>query len=135
MTGALTGPVVLDAEGLSRAVHRDPYLQDVVDTALRAKVPVVASAATLVEVARARPGLAALRWTVSRFRVVPVSKELAQVAAGLLVDSGLSGHDWALDAMVAATALGLPGRPTVYTSDPDDLRLLLGNRARIVSLR
>ena len=126
--------MVFDAEGLSRAIRKDQYIQDVVNEVIIQKTQVVISAATIVEVMSDNVNSAALNWTISRFRVIPVTKKLALLAAGLLRETRKAGHDWALDAMIAATALELEGRPTVYTSDPGDMRILLGRNARIVPL-
>jgi len=131
----LEGPVVLDAEGLARAVKKDPYISGVISLAGHSSVAVVTSAATIVEVSNAKPNLAALNWTVSRLKVEPVTKQLAVSAAGLLAQAGLSGHRHALDAMVCATALALSGRPTIYTSDPDDIERLVAGKADVIPLR
>ena len=96
--------------------------------------PAVVSAATLVEVIHPKINRAAFRWTMSRVRVEPVTREIAEAAAGLLNQVGLHGHTNAIDAIVAATALALPGWATIFTSDPDDLRRLVGNRATVVPL-
>ena len=135
-TKGLAGlPIVLDCEGVSRAVSRDAYLRGVIQAAYMANSRAVVSAATLVEAMHPRIDRAAFRWTVSRLLVAPVTRELAACASDLLAEAGRHGHQYALDAMVAATALGLVGHPTIYTSDPDDIRALVGKRATIVALR
>lgn len=135
MTNAPHRPVVLDAEGISRLVKRDAYIQAVVDQARRERVAVVTSAATLVEVAYPRMNLAAFRWAVSRLRIEPVTKEISVRATELLAIAGLHGHRHALDAILCATALRLPGHSTIYTSDPTDIRRLVGGSASVVPLR
>jgi len=134
-SGALSGPVVLDAEGLSRAVRKHPYLQAVFAEAKDSRVPVVVSAATPVEVMHPRIDRAAWRWTLSTIRTEPVTRAIAESAADLLMAAGRGGHAHALDAIVAATALALPGQATIFTSDPGDLRGLVGRRATVVALR
>jgi hypothetical protein len=62
---------------------------------------------------------------LSRITVVPVSGQLARRAGGLLGTTGLSGHRCAIDAVVAATALGLERPIVLLTSDPDDLNKLV----------
>ncbi|MCL2850062.1 MAG: hypothetical protein FWE61_08470 [Micrococcales bacterium] len=97
--------------------------------------PVVVSAMTLVEVIHSKTHQAALQWTLSRLSVEPVSEQIAADAAALLSRAGLHGHRHAIDAVVCATAMRLPGHPLVYTSDPGDLTVLLGGQATVVALR
>ena len=61
---------------------------------------------------------------------MPVTAAIARQAGELLGTTGLSGHRCAIDAVVAASALGLE-RPTVLlTSDPDDLNKLVEEPGR-----
>lgn len=70
-----------------------------------------------------------MAWTLSRLTVEPVTKDLAQRASDLLKSAGLHGHKYAIEAMVAATAITTSDKPAqVLTSDPDDLEKLLGER-------
>jgi predicted nucleic acid-binding protein len=62
---------------------------------------------------------------LSRIVVVPVTPELGRAAGELLGATGMSGHRCAIDAMVAATALGLARPVVLLTSDPDDLTRLV----------
>lgn len=128
------GALVLDCEGLSKAVQHDLTVDEWLAAARGQKAPTIASAATVVEVMH--PGLsrAALEWTLSRLTVEPVTRSLARRAAALLKDAGRHGHTYAIDAMVAATALAAPAPATVLTSDPKDLRLLCGDRVTVVGL-
>ena len=79
MTSAdrLLGSLVLDCEGLSRAIRQDRPLVDWMALARAEEAPVIASAATLVEVMH--PGLSrpAFEWTLSRLAVEPVTKVIA----------------------------------------------------------
>ncbi|GAA1959055.1 hypothetical protein GCM10009738_36810 [Kitasatospora viridis] len=52
----------------------------------------------------------------------------------VLVEAGLHGHEYAIDAMLAATALAAPGPVTVLTSDPEDLAVLCGARAAVIKI-
>ena len=128
------GPVVLDAEGLSRAIILDSYMQFVFRNARSNKIPIVISAVTLVEVIHPKINRAALAWTLSQLRVEPVTEELSLNAAGLLQAVGKHGHTDALDAIVCATALAEPGMATIFTSDPDDIEALVAGRATVVPL-
>jgi hypothetical protein len=59
---------------------------------------------------------------------------VARHAAALLTDAGLHGHEYAIDAMLSATALAAPGPVTVLTSDPEDLTALYGSRATVIKI-
>lgn len=96
--------------------------------------PAVVSAATLIEVTYPKMNRAGFDWAISRLTVLPVTKDLAKFASELLAAAGLHGHKYALDAIVAATALQVGGQPFIFTSDPDDIRKLVGKRASIVPL-
>lgn len=64
--------------------------------------------------------------------IVPPSEAVARHASKLLAAAGLHGHKYALDAVVAATALASPAPVTVLTSDPDDLLMLCFPGVRII---
>lgn len=128
MSGALT----LDSEGLAKAVQRDRDVHEWLTAARDADLPVVTSAAVLVEVIHPRINDAALKWTLSRLRVEPVTQSIAQSAAVLLRVAGLHGHKYAIDAMLCATALAQPGQVTILTSDVEDIRMLCEENPRLV---
>ncbi|MFC9703236.1 PIN domain-containing protein [Streptomyces sp. NPDC056943] len=128
------GTLVLDSEGLAKAVLRDREITTWLALARADDLRVVTSAATLVEVMHPRINRAALEWTLSRLVVEPVTDSLARRAAALLAENGLHGHKYAIDAMVAATALAAPGPVTVLTSDPDDLAVLCRGRATVIAI-
>ncbi|MFH8580331.1 DNA-binding protein [Streptomyces zaomyceticus] len=128
------GTLVLDGEGLARAVLRDREVTTWLALARADDLRVVASAATLVEVMHPRINRAALEWTLSRLVVEPVTDAIARRAAALLAENGLHGHEYAIDAMVAATALAAPGPVSVLTSDPEDLIVLCGGRATVIAI-
>ncbi|MEU3479052.1 PIN domain-containing protein [Streptomyces sp. NPDC033754] len=128
------GTLVLDREGLAKAVLRDREVTTWLALARADDLRVVTSAATLVEVMHPRINRAALEWTLSRLVVEPVTDAVARGAAALLAENGLHGHKYAIDAMVAATALAAPGPVTVLTSDPEDLTVLCGRRATVIAI-
>lgn len=128
------GSVVLDAEGLSRVIRHDPSMDALLKVARSNKVPIIISAATLVEVIHPRIDRAALLWTVSRLQVEPVTKDISFMAADLLQAAGKQGHTHALDALVCATALAEKGMATIFTSDPTDIKALVAGRATVVPL-
>jgi predicted nucleic acid-binding protein len=128
------GTLVLDSEGLARAVQRDRALTAWFALARADDLRVITSAATLVEVIHPRINRAALEWTVSRIVIEPVTEAIARSAAALLGETNRHGHQHAIDAMVSATALAAPGPVTVLTSDPADLIVLCGSRVTVIGI-
>jgi predicted nucleic acid-binding protein len=128
------GTLVLDSEGLAKAVLRDRAVTGWLALARADDLRVITSAATLVEVVHPRINRPALEWTLSRLVVEPVTESIAQHAAALLADAGLHGHKYAIDAMLSATALSAPGPVTVLTSDPEDVTALCGARVTVLKV-
>ncbi|MFF9582340.1 PIN domain-containing protein [Streptomyces achromogenes] len=126
------GTLVLDCEGLAKAVLRDRTVTAWLALARADDLRVITSTATLVEVVHPRINRPALEWTLSRLVIEPVTESIARHAAALLSDAGLHGHKHAIDAMLAATALAAPGPVTILTSDPEDLAMLCGTRATVI---
>ena len=128
------GTLVLDSEGLAKAVLRERAVTAWLALARADDLRVITSAATLVEVVHPRINRPALEWTLSRVIVEPVTEPIARQAAALLSDAGLHGHKHAIDAMLGATAIAAPGPVTILTSDPEDLVALCGTRASVVKV-
>lgn len=128
------GTLVLDREGLSKAVADDREVMALVRGAEKEDMRVVTSVLTLIEAYHARVDSARFHWVVSRLNVEPVTEEIGRTAMALLVDAGLHGHKYAIDAVVAATALQFPKPAVVFTSDPEDLAMLCGERVGIVKV-
>lgn len=126
--------LVLDSEGLAKAVQRDRELTAWLAAARAADERVITCAATLVEVIHSRIDRCSLDWVVSRLVVEPVTTEIARHAGQLLQQAGLHGHKHAIDAMLAATALAARGVATILTSDPDDISALCGPAVTIVGI-
>ncbi|MFE0730566.1 type II toxin-antitoxin system VapC family toxin [Streptomyces antibioticus] len=127
----MSGALVLDSEGLAKAVQRDREIHEWLTAARDADLPVITSAAVLVEVIHPKINDAALKWTLSRLTVDPVTQAVAQSAAALLRTAGLHGHKYAIDAILCATALQHPGRVTILTSDVEDIELLTADHPRV----
>lgn len=125
----LGGTVVLDADGVSKAAQADQRVQAFLTSARNRDARVVVSAATLVEVLRGGRRDAPVHRVLARLTTLPVSAELGRRAGELIGSTGLS--DGAIDALVAATALGQAGPVLVLTSDPKDLRLLTASRGDV----
>jgi predicted nucleic acid-binding protein len=119
------GTLVLDSEGLTKLVLGDGRARGYLAAARSRRARVAASAITLTEVLRGGPRDAAAHRVLSRITVVPVTAQIARRAGELLGETGLSGHRCAIDAVVAATALGLERPVILLTSDPDDLARLV----------
>ncbi|MET9801174.1 PIN domain-containing protein [Streptomyces sp. NPDC006368] len=132
--GAPGGTLVLDSEGLAKAVLRDRTVTAWLALARADDLRVITSAATLVEVVHPRINRPALEWTLSRLVVEPVTDPIARRAAALLSEAGLHGHRYAIDAMLGATALAAPEPVTVLTSDPEDLVALCGARVTVIKV-
>ncbi|GLF94664.1 PIN domain-containing protein [Streptomyces yaizuensis] len=128
------GTLVLDSEGLARAVLRDRTVTTWLALARADDLRVITSAATLVEVVHPRINRPALEWTLSRIVVEPVTEAVARHAAALLTSAGLHGHKHAIDAMLTATALASPGPTTILTSDPEDLTALCAGHATVIKI-
>ncbi|MFE7133613.1 DNA-binding protein [Streptomyces sp. NPDC057638] len=129
----MSGSLVLDSEGLAKAVQRDREVREWLTAAREADLPVITSAAVLVDVIHPRINDAALKWALSRLRVEPVTQAFAHSAAALLRTAGLHGHTYAIDAILCATALAQPGRVTILTSDVEDIELLTAEHARVIA--
>ncbi|MEU4731500.1 DNA-binding protein [Streptomyces sp. NPDC023588] len=130
----MSGTLVLDCEGLSRLVRQDRGLLEWLTAAGAEDARVLVSSVTLVEARDPRVTQARYDYAVSRVNVVAPSEAIARHASQLLAAAGLHGHTYALDAVVAATALDQPGPVTLLTSDPEDLSALCGKRVRVVRI-
>lgn len=71
---------------------------------------------------------------MSGVRVVPVGEEEERAASALLIEAGLHGREYAVDAAVAETAMRQQRPVVVLTSDRDDLAALCGDKARLVDV-
>jgi predicted nucleic acid-binding protein len=119
------GTLVLDGEGLVKLAVGDPRARAYLDAARTRRARVATSAITLTEVLRGGPRDAAVHRVLGRITVVPVTAGVARRAGELLGSTGLSGHQHAIDAVVATTALGLERPVVLLTSDPDDMARLV----------
>lgn len=92
---------------------------------------VAVSDLTLIEAWHSKVRMDRFRWYVSRLQVLPVTEAITWSAIDLLRNAGLHGHKYAIDAVVAATALSYRGPRVLLTSDSDDMLELCGDRANI----
>jgi predicted nucleic acid-binding protein len=130
----VSGTLVLDCEGLSALVRRTRDLTEWLAAAEAEDIRVVASSVTLVEARDPRTPQARFDFAVSRVNVVPPTEAIARQASRLLAAAGLHGPKYAIDAIVAATAMASPSPVTVLTSDPEDLLMLSGPGVRVVKV-
>lgn len=122
---ATGGTLVLDSEGVSKLAAGDARIRGYLDSARARRAQVAVSAITLTETLRGGPRDATVHRVLSRITVVPVTAQIARRAGELLGATGLSGHRCAIDAVVAATTLGLERPIVLLTSDPDDMNTLI----------
>ncbi|MFD5317834.1 DNA-binding protein [Streptomyces sp. NPDC127098] len=128
------GTLVLDCEGLSRFVNDHEPVVALVTEARRRGMEVVTSALTIIEATHRRTDRARLAWVLSGTRVVHVGDAEAKAASALLMDAGLHGHKYAIDAAVAEMALRQQRPVVMLTSDIDDMVRLCGDRVRLVAV-
>lgn len=129
-----TGTMVLDSEGLSKFCAADRRTVARVREAHDKGMCVSASAITLIEAFDMRTRNERFRWYLSHLRIEPVTDKLAFVAIELLREAGLHGHKYAIDAVVAATALQAAQPTIILTSDADDMAKLCGKTVRVVAV-
>jgi predicted nucleic acid-binding protein len=127
----VSGTLVLDCEGLSKLVQRAPELTEWLAAAEAEDNRVVTSSVTLVEARAPRTSQARFDYAVSRVNIIAPTEAIARHASKLLASASLHGHKYAIDAIVAATALTSPSPATILTSDPEDLRALCGPDVRV----
>jgi predicted nucleic acid-binding protein len=128
------GTLVLDCEGLSKLVgDHEPTVAMVAEARGRG-MEVVINALTIVEATHRRTGKTRLNWLLSGLRISPVGDKEAKAASDLLLNAGLHGHKYAIDAAVAEMAIRQPRPVVLLTSDTDDMSKLCGDHVRIVSV-
>jgi predicted nucleic acid-binding protein len=95
---------------------------------------VVISALTPIEAQDVRTKPDRLRWYLSRLRIEPVTEEISLAAMDLLRTHRLHGHKYAIDAVVASTALRSPKPVVLLTSEEDDMTTLCGKSVKVVAI-
>jgi hypothetical protein len=122
----MPGTLLLDSEGLSKLYLNDRTVLALVQAASEEGIRVATTAMTTLEADYERIQPARVRWVLSRIDVHNVTKDVTDQAAALLRGHGLSGHKYAIHAVLAAIARSAPGPVTVLTSDPEDTPLPSG---------
>jgi predicted nucleic acid-binding protein len=136
----LGATLVLDAEGLVQLARGNHVAISLARDAHEANGDVVTAASTLAEVLRGTPQDTRIHRVLSRITVVPIDNQVGRAAGELLGRNGLSGHQHALDALLAVVALDQSRPVVLLTSDPGDLGRLTDEpdrpaRERIAVLR
>ncbi|MFI2369139.1 DNA-binding protein [Streptomyces sp. NPDC018833] len=128
------GTLVLDSEGLSKFVSDHEPVVVLVTEARKRGMEVVISALTIIEAAHRRTDKARLTRVLSGMRIVHVGDEEAKAASAMLINAGLHGHKYAIDAAVAEMALRQRRPVVMLTSDIDDMTKLCGDKVRLVAV-
>ncbi|MBT2404528.1 MULTISPECIES: DNA-binding protein [unclassified Streptomyces] len=128
------GTLLLDSEGLSKLLNDEEPVVALVAEARSRGMEVVLCALTIIEAVHARTDKARLNWILSGVRVISVGDEEARAASALLMEAGLHGHKYAIDAAVAEAALRQRRPVVLLTSDVDDMTKLCGSRVHIVGV-
>jgi predicted nucleic acid-binding protein len=115
---------VLDAEGLRKLADGNPRAVSFAKDAQLADAIVVTAASTLTEMLRGGPRDASVHRILREVAVIPIGEEEGRTAGELLGRTGLSGHQCALDALLAVIALAQPRPVVVLTSDTGDMQRL-----------
>ncbi|MFG2428528.1 DNA-binding protein [Streptomyces sp. NPDC048590] len=128
------GILLLDSEGLSKTVRADPQVTAFVKMAQSKDMLVAVSDLTLIEAWHDKIQMDRFCWYVSRLQVLPVTESITWNAISLLREAGLHGHKYAIDAVVAATALSHQGPRIILASDADDMIKLCGEKVHVEAL-
>nr|WP_254594707.1 PIN domain-containing protein [Streptomyces sp. 8P21H-1] len=112
----------------------DRRVTGLVRTAQAKDTLVAVSNLTLIEAWHSKVRMDRFRRHVSRLEVLSVTDAVTWRAVDLLRNAGLHGHKYAIDAVVAATALSYSGPRVVVTSDADDMNKLCGESVRVVGV-
>ncbi|MEU1430216.1 DNA-binding protein [Nocardia sp. NPDC005746] len=128
------GTVVVDCEGLSGLVSEEHAVVALVAEARSRGMDVVIGALTIIEATHRKIDRARLAWLLSNLRVEPVDDVPARAASHLLLETGLHGHKYAIDAAVAEMAMRQHPPVVLMTSDPQGSGALCGDTVRIIQL-
>lgn len=121
---------VYDSEALSQLLRQDPLALARLEVARAKGTTVKVCAITIPEALDTKIRREWLSFVLSRLVVEPVTEAVALQAADLLQEHGLHGHKYAIDAVVATTALRCMRPVAVFTSDTDDMDRFCAEPAR-----
>ena len=128
------GTLILDSQGLSLYLEQDRRVMALVRSALDRGANRTISGVTLVETIRR--GVTPGRWNyvLSQLDIQPMSVAWFREAADLVATQGVRGHKYAIDAMVAITAMHQPAPVVMLTSDVDDMSRFCGHRVTTIAV-
>lgn len=126
-----SGVLLLDSEGLSKTLSANSQATAFIAACQAEDMLIAVSNLTLIEAWHDRVRMDRFQWLVSRLQVLPVTEPISWRAIELLKETRLHGHKYAIDAVVAATALGHPGPRIILTSDVDDMKRLCGEKVQV----
>jgi hypothetical protein len=126
--------MVLDCEGLAKLIEDHERTVAMVSAARSRGMEVVINALTIVEATHHRSDQARLAWLLSGLRISPVGDKEAKAASALLVNAGLHGHKYAIDAIVAEMAMRQRQPVILLTSEIDDMTKLCEGRVHLVTI-
>jgi len=126
----IDGTWVLDSEALSQLLRKQQDAIAWLEIARRTHTGLKVSAMTIPEAYHGKVNRGWLSYVLSCLKVEAVTEAMAVRAADLLQEHNLHGHKYAIDAIVAATAMECPRPVTVLTSDVDDLTRLCAEPER-----
>ncbi|WP_245746336.1 DNA-binding protein [Nocardia altamirensis] len=132
-TAGHAGTLVLDCDGLSRLIDDSVSVVAIVAEARSRGMEVVISALTIIEATHRKTDRARLAWLLSALRIEQVDETSAKAASALLLEAGLHGHKYAIDAVVAEMALRQHIPVLMLTSDLDDMRKLCGESVHLIT--
>lgn len=115
---------MLDAQGLAKLAAGDPAVRALAQKAIQGNHAVVTAASTLAEVIRGGPEDAPVHQALRHVTVAEISKDHGRKAGELLGSTGLSGHSYTVDALLAVVALAQHRPAVLLTSDPGDMARL-----------
>lgn len=113
-----SGPAfVLDSQPFSLLADEHRPTMAMLEIARQEGFAPVISAVTIAEQRRTGKAAQRLAYQRSRVSVHPATEAIADLAAALLADTGLDGHECVVDALVVATAAAINGPVKLATSD------------------
>ncbi|NNG38298.1 twitching motility protein PilT [Flexivirga sp. ID2601S] len=120
--------ILLDAEALSALAHGERRMQAWTEVARRTDSTLYASTATLAEVGDGTQRDARIRHVANAIRFIDVGDVIGFRAGAMRAGAAKQrrkARDLTVDALVAATAAGLPEPQIVVTADLPDMESLL----------
>ncbi|MEZ0065612.1 putative nucleic acid-binding protein [Streptacidiphilus sp. MAP12-20] len=128
------GTLFLDSQGLSLLFDDDLRMAARLKDAVQQDLRIATSVVTLVEAMNPKRAQPRWQYVLSRINVLDVTRPIADHAADLLRAAGLHGHKYAIDAIVAATAMAQPGPTRLCTSDVDDVSRLCDGSILLIAV-